>query len=151
LIYHEGSQYRVKKVMLGVRVDQAIEQVGLPKAEALLCPNCGYGHFGDQLENELCTACESPLGGGKRISNLYRIENVSTQRVLRITCDEEERQRLGYDMQTTIQFASLDKRLRVVNGEIFNTSGDKLLHLQYGPASTVWRINLGWKRRKEES
>lgn len=151
LIYHEGSQYRVKKVMLGVRADQDIDQVGLPKTEALLCPNCGYGHFADQLDNELCTACESPLGGGKRISNLYRIENVSTQRVLRITCDEEERQRLGYDMQTTIQFASLDKRLRVVNGEIFSASGNKLFHLQYGPASTVWRINLGWKRRKEES
>lgn len=151
LIYHEGSQYRVKKVMLGVRSDQDINQPGLAKQEARLCPSCGYGHFNQQLDNELCVACGTPLNGGKRIDNLYRIENVSTQRVLRITCDEEERQRQGYDMQTTIQFASLDNRLRVVDAEIADADGNALLHMQYAPASTVWRINLGWKRRKEES
>ncbi|MCB1615601.1 MAG: DUF1998 domain-containing protein, partial [Pseudomonadales bacterium] len=151
LIYHEGSQYRVKKVMLGVRSDQEIDQLGLAKQEARLCPSCGYGHFHQQLENEICVACGTPLDGGKRIDNLYRIENVSTQRVLRITCDEEERQRQGYDMQTTIQFASMDNRLRVVNAEITDAQGNVLLHMQYAPASTVWRINLGWKRRKEES
>lgn len=151
LIYHEGSQYRVKKVMLGVRGDQSAEDIGLAKQEAILCPGCGYGHFREQLDNELCVACDTPLDGGKRIANLYRIENVSTQRVLRITCDEEERQRQGYDMQTTIQFASMDNRLRVVNTEVKDDSGEKILHLQYAPASTVWRINLGWRRRKEES
>ncbi|MBL4827147.1 MAG: DEAD/DEAH box helicase [Spongiibacteraceae bacterium] len=151
LIYHEGSQYRVKKVMLGLRDGQDMEQPGLAKEEARLCPSCGYGHFHQQLENELCIACGTPIDGGIWINNLYRIENVSTQRVLRITCDEEERQRQGYDMQTTIQFASMDGRLRVVNGQVESNSGESLLNLQYGPSSTVWRINLGWKRRKEES
>lgn len=151
LIYHEGSQYRVKKVMLGVRSDQDIGQQSLAKQEARLCPACGYGHFLTQLDNELCVACGATLEGGKRIDNLYRIENVSTQRVLRITCDEEERQRQGYDMQTTIQFASMDNRLRVVNAEVTDADNEPLLYMQYAPASTVWRINLGWKRRKEES
>ncbi len=151
LIYHEGSQYRVNKVMLGVRSDQDIEQVGLAKEEARLCPNCGYGHFHTQLDHELCVACGTPIEGGKRIDNLYRIENVSTRRVLRITCDEEERLRQGYDMQTTLQFASMDGRLRVVSGEVQNAQGESLLNLQYAPAATVWRVNLGWKRRKEES
>lgn len=151
LIYHEGSQYRVKKVMLGIRGGQDMEQPGLMKEEARLCPDCGYGHFHQQLDHELCVACGTPIEGGKRIDNLYRIENVSTQRVLRITCDEEERQRQGYDMQTTLQFASEEGRLRMVNGEVTNSTGEALLQLQYGPAATVWRINLGWKRRKEES
>lgn len=152
LIYHEGSQYRVKKVMLGLRDSQDVDEPGLVKEEARLCPSCGYGHFRQQLEHELCVACNTPIDGGKRIDNLYRVENVSTQRVLRITCDEEERQRQGYDMQTTIQFASMDGRLRVVNGQILSNDEDSpILNLQYAPASTVWRINLGWKRRKEES
>lgn len=151
LIYHEGSQYRVKKVILGVRGDQEIGQSSLAKQEAKLCPNCGYGHFHQQLENEFCVACGTRLDACKRIDNLYRIENVSTQRVTRITCDEEERQRLGYEMQTTLQFASMDNRLRVVNAEITDREGNALLQLQYAPASTVWRINLGWKRREHES
>ena len=151
LIYHEGSQYRVKKVMLGVRDGEDVNQPGLVKEEAILCPACGYGHFKEQLQHELCVACGTPLDGGKRIENLYRIENVSTQRVLRITCDEEERQRQGYDMQTTLQFANQDGRPRVVNGEVRGDGGDKLLHIQYAPTASVWRINLGWRRRKDAS
>ena len=151
LIYHEGSQYRVKKVMLGVRDGQDMDSPGLVKEEARLCPACGYGHFKQQLHNELCIACGTPIEGGKRIDNLYRIENVSTQRVLRITSDEEERQRQGYEMQTTMQFATREGKARVVNGEVKNTNGDKLLAIQYAPAATIWRINLGWRRRKEES
>ena len=151
LIYHEGSQYRVKRVMFGVRNNQELDKPGLPKEEARLCPACGYGHFHQQLENELCNACGMPIEGGVRVDNLYRIDNVSTQRVTRITCDEEERMRLGYEMQTTLQFAQADGQLRVVTSEIFGSDEELLLTLQYAPAATVWRMNLGWRRRKEES
>lgn len=151
LIYHEGSQYRVKRVMFSVRENSQLDRPGLPKEEARLCPFCGYGHFHQQLQNELCIACGQPIEGGVRIDNLYRIENVSTQRVKNITCDEEERMRLGYDMQTTLQFSQTDGRLRVINTEVIGDDGDLLLTLQYAPAATVWRINLGWRRRKEES
>ena len=30
-------------------------------------------------------------------------------------------------------------------------NGQTLLELRYGPASTLWRINLGWRRREEKS
>ena len=150
LIYHEGSEYRVKKVILGIRDGQDLDNPGLTTEEARLCPSCGYGHFRQQLENELCVSCGAEIEGGIRITNLYRVENVSTQRVLRITSDEEERTRQGYEMQTTIQFAETDSQLRVVTAEV--TVADRpLLTLQYAPASTVWRVNLGWRRRKEKS
>ena len=147
LIYHEGSQYRVHKVILGVRDSETLEESGLPMEEARLCPECGYGHFRQQLENELCVACGSPIEGGMRIGNLYRVENVATRRVLRITSDEEERTRQGYDMQTTIQFAESDGQLKRVRAEL--KAGDTVLfELQYAPAATIWRVNLGWRRRK---
>ncbi|MEW8063554.1 MAG: DEAD/DEAH box helicase [Candidatus Thiodiazotropha endolucinida] len=150
LIYHEGSEYRVKKVILGVRGELGLDQPDLTTEEARLCPACGYGHFHAQLEHELCVSCGAEIEGGTRIDNLYRVENVSTQRVYRITSDEEERTRQGYEMQTTVQFAEADGELRVVTAEV--RSGDKtLLTLQYAPAATVWRINLGWRRRKEKS
>ena len=150
LIYHEGSQYRVNKVMLNIHDTDMDSQQGLPKEEAILCPACGYGHFKTQLNNELCVACDTHLEGGRRIDNLYRVENVSTQRVLRITCDEEERVRQGYDMQTTLQFAELEGKLKVANSTIVSQDDTPLLHLQYAPSATLWRINLGWKRRKEQ-
>ena len=150
LIYHEGSQYRVHKVILGVRESESIEEPGLPTEEARLCPECGYGHFRQQLENELCVACGARIDDGMRIANLYRVENVATRRVFRITSDEEERTRQGYDMQTTIQFAESDGQLKRVQAEL--KRGEEILfELQYAPAATIWRINLGWRRRKEKS
>jgi len=150
LIYHEGSQYRVKKVILGVRGEQSVNQAGLSTEEARLCPNCGYGHFHRQLDHELCQACNTEIEGGLRIDNLYRVENVSTQRAFRITSDEEERTRQGYEMHTTIQFAETDNQLRVLSAEVA-VQDTPLLTLKYAPAATVWRINLGWRRRKEKS
>ena len=150
LIYHEGSQYRVHKVILGVRERESLEDPSLPVEEARLCPECGYGHFRQQLENELCVACGARLDGGMRISNLYRVENVATRRVLRITSDEEERTRQGYDMQTTLQFAESDGQLKRVQAEL-KRGAEALFELQYAPAATIWRVNLGWRRRKEKS
>ncbi|MCG7953167.1 MAG: DEAD/DEAH box helicase [Candidatus Thiodiazotropha endolucinida] len=155
LIYHEGSEYRVKKVILGVRGEQNLDQPGLTTEEARLCPACGYGHFrtqwkDDKRNDDLCNSCQANLEGGIRISNLYRVENVSTQRVYRITSDEEERTRQGYEMQTTVQFAEADGELRVVTAEV-REGENTLLTLQYAPAATVWRVNLGWRRRKEKS
>ena len=150
LIYHEGSQYRVQKVILGVRERESLEDPSLPVEEARLCPECGYGHFRQQLDNELCVACGARLEGGMRISNLYRVENVATRRVLRITSDEEERTRQGYDMQTTLQFAESDGQLKRVQAEL-KKGEETLFELQYAPAATIWRVNLGWRRRKEKS
>jgi hypothetical protein len=81
--------------------------------------------------------------------NLYRIENVSTKRAERITANEEERVRQGYEMQTTLQFAEADGKLQMVTTEV--ADGRPLLQLQYGPAATVWRMNFGWRRRKEKA
>lgn len=150
LIYHEGSQYRVHKVILGVRERESLENPSLPVEEARLCPECGYGHFRQQLDNELCIACGARLDGGIRISNLYRVENVATRRVLRITSDEEERTRQGYDTQTTLQFAESDGQLKRVQAEL-KKGEEALFELQYAPAATIWRMNLGWRRRKEKS
>lgn len=152
IIYHEGSQYRVRKVMLGVRDQTGADANGaqLPVRMARMCPACGYGHFGEQLHMEKCAACGSLLEGGLSLPNLYRVENVSTRRATRITSDEEERVRQGYEMLTTLQYAEENGVLQVVKTR-FELDGEILATAHYGPAATVWRMNLGWKRRKEKS
>ncbi len=151
IIYHEGSTYRVRRAILSVRDETtAIASANLPVQAARICPACGYGHFGDQKEYERCVNCNQRLNGGRLILNLYRIEQVSTQRANRITSDEEERQRQGYDMITTLRFSEEKGRARV-KGLVVVESGENLLEMRYSPAATLWRINLGWRRRKERS
>ena len=151
IIYHEGSTYRVRRAILSIRDETGVTaSAKLPVQVARICPACGYGHFGDQKDYERCVSCDARLDGGRAILNLYRIEQVSTQRANRITSDEEERQRQGYEMVTTLRYSEENGRARV-EGIAVEESGQTLLELRYGPASTLWRINLGWRRREEKS
>lgn len=151
LIYHEGSQYRVTKALLTITSqDQVSDGAKLSTEVARLCPACGYGHFRSQRDADRCVSCQASLSGAEEVKNLYRIENVSTKRADRITANEEERTRQGYEMQTTLQFAEADGKLQVVNSEV-SDEGGPLLELQYGPTATIWRMNYGWRRRKEKS
>ncbi len=151
IIYHEGSTYRVRRIILSVRDEAAdITATQLPVQAARLCPKCGYGHFGAQKNSERCTNCNALLKGGRTIANLYRIAQVATRRATRITSDEEERQRQGYEMITTLRFAE-ERGKPCVERVALVAQGEPLLQLQYGPAATVWRINLGWRRRDQKS
>ena len=152
IIYHEGSTYRVRKAILSVRDAESVSTSSrLTVRRARLCPACGYGHFDGEADHERCVNCDARLGGDLRsLPDLYRIDQVSTRRADRITSDEEERQRQGYEVVTTLRFAEQGGKPRFTP-VVFAEAGDKLLSASYGPAATVWRINLGWRRRKNKS
>lgn len=151
LIYHEGSQYRVTRAMLSVGADDQVSLgANLTTEIARICPACGYGHFRSQRDADRCVSCNAPLADAMAVQNLYRIENVSTRRAERITANEEERVRQGYEMQTTIQYGEVDGKLGVQHTLLEDEVGP-LLELQYSQSATVWRMNLGWRRRKEKS
>ncbi len=151
IIYHEGSTYRVRRAILSARDGDGVRaSAQLPVQAARLCPACGYGHFGDQKDYERCVSCGARLDRGRIVPNLYRIEQVSTQRANRITSDEEERQRQGYEMITTLRFSEENGRARA-EGIAIEEGGETLMELRYGPAATLWRINLGWRRRREKT
>lgn len=151
IIYHEGSTYRVRRAILTIRDEGSVTaSAKLPLQTARICPNCGYGHFGEQSGFERCVNCEHKLEGCRLLTNLYRIEQVSTRRATRITSDEEERQRQGYEMITTIRYAEENGKVRC-EALAFSEGGEDLVELRYGPAATIWRINLGWRRRQDKS
>jgi superfamily II DNA/RNA helicase len=152
IIYHEGSTYRVRKAILTVADAESVStSAKLTTRRARLCPSCGYGHFDAEADHELCVNCGSRLDGGTpMLLDLHRIDQVSTKRADRITSDEEERQRQGYEVVTTLRFAEAEGRRRFTPVN-FNEAAETLLRASYGPAATVWRMNLGWKRRKNKS
>ncbi|MBF0124647.1 MAG: DEAD/DEAH box helicase [Magnetococcales bacterium] len=151
IIYHEGSTYRVRKAILGIRDEESVAtSAHLPLQTARLCQTCGYGHFGDQKEFELCVNCQQPLDGGRHLTTLYRIEQVGSRRATRITSDEEERQRQGYETATTFRYAEERGQCRFTSVTV-SEGGEELLQMRYGPAATLWRINLGWRRRRDRS
>lgn len=136
-VYHEGSRYIINRVMLPVGADESIT------VTAKLCPHCSYFHRGET--HDLCENC----GGGLKDSmkTLLRLQNVSTRRKDKISSDEEERVRLGFEVVTAIRFEEQGGHRRIRTGKA-SSDGEEILTLDYGQAATLWRINLGWKRRE---
>ncbi len=151
IIYHEGSTYVVRQAVLPLEKPASANSAGgLPMEAVRLCPECGYGHFNKQRDYEKCVNCDEALEGGLALSNLHRLGQVATRRVTRITSDEEERRRQGYEIITTLRFSEGKDRVRRTDATA-TRQGKPLLGLSYGPAATIWRINLGWRRRREKT
>ena len=154
LIYHQGRAYRVVRAKLNVTSTQQVSQgAELPTISARICGACGYGHMsgtGQQESSEdLCTNCGSPLLDEDRVNSLYRIDTVETYPVERISVNDEERKRIGFEMQTTYSFDNHSTGY-IQKSEI--TVGDETIGiLTYSQAATVWKINKGWKRRKNKN
>jgi len=155
LIYHEGRMYRVVRAKLNVgSSDHVSSNSTLGTVSALVCSQCGYGHLGDEngsapLENR-CENCDALLTEGDWVNQLYRIETVETLPVERISINDEERQRQGFELQTTYRFLpdiQGDQQKQVAK-VILND--ETLCEITYSPAARIWRINRGWRRRKDK-
>ncbi len=145
LVYHEGRSFRVVRAMLSLgHRDSATAETRLPTMTARICRACGAGHFNDQLS--MCHGCGASLSTAEIVNNIYRIENVATQHTERITANDEERLRQGFELQTTFEWAVRDGVLDVHQGTVGDDAGE-LARLAYGPGATVTRINKGLRRR----
>ncbi len=145
LVYHEGRAYRVVRAMLSLGTrDNATAEFRLPTVSIRICSVCGAGHFNERAS--LCRGCERSLDDAEIIRGTYRVENVATQPAERITANDEERQRQGFDLQTTFEWAERDRRVDVRRGESCDAGG-VIARLSYGPGATITRLNKGLRRR----
>ncbi|MBN1811811.1 MAG: DEAD/DEAH box helicase [Anaerolineae bacterium] len=144
IVYHEGSRYVINQVILPVEDEELLT------TQAKFCPACGYLHpiVNGQPGPDLCEFCSAPLG--RPLRALFRMQNVSTKRRDRINSDEEERLRMGFDLKTGVRFLVHGDRPGHRSATVIAGGGSELLRLNYGHAATLWRINLGWRRRKDK-
>jgi hypothetical protein len=86
------------------------------------------------------------LGNAEVVNHVFRIENVATQPAERITANDEERQRQGFELQTTFEWAQRDQVADVRESVTADADGP-LLRISYGPGATITRLNKGLRRR----
>lgn len=149
LVYHEGRAFRVIRAMLSLgHQTGATADVRLPTKTVRICSECGAGHWTDSAS--MCHACYASLGTAEIVNHIYRIENVATQPTERITANDEERQRQGFELQTTFEWATRDQQMDVRHGKVFDADGE-IMMIAYGPGATITRLNKGLRRRQNRT
>jgi len=147
VIYHNGGKYVVERVFLsGADPEQRFARVKI-------CTLCGYVHHGEAVTAERCHCCNSMMTTetSQYLRSLLEMPGVTARRRERITCDEEERRREGYEVTTHYAFAPAPGgREQRHAAQVYNESGTPLLDMTYAPQATLWRINHKWRRSTEE-
>jgi ATP-dependent helicase YprA (DUF1998 family) len=141
LIYHEGARYEVTRVQL----PSADAAGAVPTQDARRCAACGY-HHAVSVGTDVCDFCGSTLGG--RTYNLMRLQTVFTRRRERISSDEEERRRAGFELEVSYRFQDHGERPGRVDARVEDPAGP-VLDLVYGDSATIRVANVGRRRRKD--
>ncbi|MEZ0358914.1 DEAD/DEAH box helicase [Mycobacterium sp. SA01] len=142
-IYHEGARYEVNRVSLPARDDGT----GVHITEIKRCSSCGYLH--ESTDPDLCQHCGAPFAPEATMANLMRLLSVKTRRRDRISADEEERQRAGHEIVTTIRFVPHGVRAGQLTSTI-TEDGVELGTMTYGDTALIRRMNVGLRRRKDK-
>jgi superfamily II DNA/RNA helicase len=141
VIYHEGARYQVVSVALP---PAGPGEEGAVTGTARRCRACGYLHP-EAVGIDLCEYCRDPLADTTRA--LLRLTSVRTTRRDRISSDEEERRKAGFELQTSYRFGQHSGKPGRV--DVTASDGDgPLLSLAYGDSATVRVTNIGRRRRQ---
>ncbi len=147
LIYHEGARYQVSRIALPRGGDGAAAGE-VVRTEVKVCQSCGY-HHPRQVGVDVCESCGAPLTVVWR--SMLQLQQVITRPRQRISADEEERNRVGYELRTTYRYPTRPgpngETLGRLKASVSTGNGSPLATLTYGDAAEIRVVNLGRRGR----
>ena len=143
IIYHEGRKHRIA----GCVVPSGGFEEQLRQAKT--CLTCGYIHPGDEVSVDLCVHCGTRLDGMTcdLPQKLIEQPTVRARRQTRITSEEEERAREGYNITSHFRIPAAVRATTIQWQD--EAGGNELATAKFAPQAELWRINHGWRRSSE--
>ncbi len=141
VVYHDGSKYRIDRIIL-TETEAKLEK-------AKISPHTGYILMKDQYNYNVDPLVNLELTSGKDKyihNDLVEMAETKAFELQRITCQEEERTRKGYDTRT---YFSVEGGFDAIGEAQVKLVDEKLLHIHSIPAARLVHINFKWKSSPE--
>lgn len=140
IIYHDGNKYQIDRLII-TDADQLQRKIKVSQ-------KTGYAFFdneADKVNNDPITKDELS-GENMRMHNKV-LELTESEGIpqMRISCEEEERSRRGYEME---DFFNYPGGLESTEQAVIKKRGTPILNVIYGPATQMIKVNK--KRRRSE-
>lgn len=142
VIYHDGAKYRIDRMIL-TEPEARFERAKISPYSGYIMMRDQYNYTVDPLTNK-----ELNEGMDKYIHrDLMEMAETKATELQRITCQEEERSRRGYQIQT---FFAVDGDFDSLVQANVLLSSEKLLHIHALPAARLVHVNFKWKGTAED-
>ncbi len=143
IIYHQGDKFAVNQIILP-DIPSQIRNIRV-------CKGSGYWLDGTNRNADSCPFTKVDLTEAKNREDFADVLPLTECKAVareHITCEEEERRRLGFKIST--YFSVPNGEMGRVRRARILSAGDHLLNLAYIPAAELIQINRGDRNRKEE-
>lgn len=142
IVYHSGNKYRINRMMISSVEDS--------KEKILISNDTGYAFMNEEIQQANVDPITGVnLKGDKMnlVSNVLEMSESVGDSTDKITSQEEERNRLGYEVYTYFNYPKGIENARSV---ILKRGGEKLLQLFFNGATQIVKLNIKHKRSNEE-
>lgn len=141
VIYHDGAKYRIDRILL------AEAEAKLEKAK--ISPYTGYILMKDQYNYNVDPIVNIELSQGMdRFTHpdLVNMTETKAYELQRITCQEEERTRRGFDIRT---YFAVEGGFESITEAIVKLEKEKLLHIHAIPSARLVKVSFKWRSSPE--
>lgn len=143
VIYHDGSKFRIERMNI-TDAEMRLHSMKVSNSTGyIFLDDEGKGVNNDPFTN-------TPLRGDTEVrmaSNLLELSEAQGYPQERISCEEEERSRQGYEIE---KFFSIPKGMDSVRKITLSSDGTPLINMYFGPAARLVEINKKWRISKED-
>jgi superfamily II DNA/RNA helicase len=140
IVYHCGSKYKINQMTISDPEEKL--------TSAKVCKSSGYWMQGEEYHNETCPITgDTLLSNESRFTDLLEMYDTRTERMMKISCDEEERLSRGYAIDTyfsTPAGADTVKKARITN------ESDDFIFIRYIPVASLVQLNKKWRTSHED-
>ena len=137
-IYYRGNRYQVTHAVPRTKSGK-IDTVDL-----LICPDCQTAYLEGEAKRSACASCGRDLRTIHPNAHALRMPDMRARRRTNITADEEERQRLGYDVRSYYQ------RGEAVRSYEVGSEGGSSVRVTYEHNGTILAVNHGTRKAQKE-